>query len=162
VKHLSLTILALLAAVMVSGCGDDNNSASNPTPVTTPAPTPTPTPAPTPAPAPAPAPAEPIAVQNLVLVPETVHRDNTAKATVTLNRAAPAGGVTVDMSSSASTVARVDPKTLQIAEGATTGTIDVRGDARQSNGDVITSNTTVIIEAKINGAGKAAALLVQP
>ncbi len=101
-------------------------------------------------------------MQNLVLVPERVHRDQTAKATVTLNRAAEAGGVTVDMSTSASTIARLDARTMRIAEGATTGTMDVKGDARQTNGQVITSNTTVIIEAKINGVGKAAALLVEP
>ena len=44
----------------------------------------------------------------------------------------------------------------------TTATVDVKGDARDSSGQVITSNTTVIIEAKINGVGKAAALLVEP
>ena len=63
---------------------------------------------------------------------------------------------------SASTIARLDARTLRIAEGGTTGTVDVKGDARQSNGQVITSNTTVIIEAKIGGVGKAAALLVEP
>jgi hypothetical protein len=66
------------------------------------------------------------------------------------------------MSSSASTIAKLDSGTLRIAEGATTGTVDVKGDARQSNGQVITANTTVIIEKKINGVGKAAALLVEP
>ena len=97
-----------------------------------------------------------------MLVPERVHRDETSKATVTLNRAAGAGGVTVDMSTSMSTVARLDARTMQIPEGATTKTMDVKGDARQTNGQVITSNTTVIIEAKISGVGKAAALLVEP
>ena len=155
-KHLSLLILALVMAAVVTGCGDDDNAPSLPTtPTANPSPTPTPTPTPPPA-------AEPLAVQNLVLVPERVHKDQTAKATVTLNRAAAAGGVTVDMSTSASSVARLDARTIQIAEGATTGTVDVKGDARQTNGQVITSNTTVIIEAKINGVGKAAALLVEP
>jgi hypothetical protein len=154
-KHLSLMILALLTAVVVIACGDDDNndSATNPTPIANPAPTPTPTPPPS---------AEPLAVQSLVLVPERVHRDQTAKATVTLNRAAGAGGVTVDMSTSASSIARLDARTMLIAEGATTRTMDVKGDARETNGQVIASNTTVIIEAKINGVGKAAALLVEP
>ena len=57
-KYLSLMILALLTAVVVSGCGDDDNdSASNPTPIGNPAPAPAPTPPPA---------AEPLAVQNLV------------------------------------------------------------------------------------------------
>ena len=155
-KHLSLMTLALLAAVVVAGCGDNDPELPS-TPTATPAPTPAPTPTPTPPPA-----AQPIAVQNLVLVPERVHRNETSKATVTLNRAAEAGGVTVAMSTSASSIARLDGPTMRIAEGATTGTMDVKGDARQSNGQVITSNTTVIIEAKIGGVGKAAALLVEP
>lgn len=157
-KHVSVTILALLTAVALTGC-DSNDSPSTPTPTASPAPAPTPAPTPPPAPAPAP---EPIAVQNLVLVPERVHRDQTAKATVTLNRAADAGGITVAMSTSASSIARLDAPTVRIPEGATTGTVDVKGDARQSNGQVIAANTTVIIEAKINGVGKAAALLVEP
>ena len=157
-NHLSLMILALLTVVVLAGC-DSNDSASSPTPTPAPAPTPAPTPTPTPTPAPTP---EPIAVQTLVLVPERIHRDQTSKATVTLNRAAESGGVTVAMSSSASSIARLDSATLRIAEGATTATVDVKGDARQSNGQVISSNTTVIIEAKINGVRKASALLVEP
>jgi len=96
-----------------------------------------------------------------VITPERVHIDRTAKGTVTLNRAAESGGVVVVLSSSDSDVAKVEPTSLTIPSGSTTATFDVRAFGER-NGRPITENTLVIIEAKINGVGRAAAFTVEP
>jgi hypothetical protein len=96
-----------------------------------------------------------------VITPERAHIDRTARGTVTLNRAAESAGVVVALSSSDSDVAKVEPASLTIPAGSTTATFEVRAFG-QRNGRPISENTLVIIEAKINGVGRAAAFVVEP
>lgn len=102
-----------------------------------------------------------LAVESLVITPERTYVGREAKATVTLNRAADAGGVLVVTSSSNSEVAGVEPRNLTIPAGSRTGTFDIRAFG-ESGGRKITQNTVVIIEAKINGVGKSAGMTVEP
>lgn len=94
--------------------------------------------------------------------PERTVIGRTVKGTVTLNRAADSGGVLVILSSSSNSLAKIEPSTsLNMAAGTTTATFDIRAFGELGSGK-ITQNTVVIIEAKIDGVGKAAALTLEP
>jgi hypothetical protein len=98
---------------------------------------------------------------DLVITPERAKVGNEAKGTVTLSRAAESGGQLVILSSSDSDMARV-PASLTVPAGATTATYDVKALGELSGGLTITTNTLVILEAKINGVGRAAGFVVEP
>ena len=99
-----------------------------------------------------------------VLTPERVRVGGEVVATVTLTRAAEAGGVVIVPQSQFPELASV-PGPYTMAAGATVSTYTVRAFGRTGSGPdatIITSNTSAIIEAKINGVGRAAALVVEP
>jgi len=100
-------------------------------------------------------------VLDLVIVPERQKVNGESTGTVTLSRAAEAGGQLVILSSSDSDMARV-PASMTIPAGATQGTFEVKALGDLGNGNFVTSNTLVIIEAKINGVGRAAGFVVEP
>jgi hypothetical protein len=103
-----------------------------------------------------------MAVVDLVIVPERQQINGESTGTVTLSRAADAGGQVVVLSSSDNDVARV-PTSITVPAGATTATFIVKAAGETSApGGVITSNTLVILEAKINGVGRAAGFVVEP
>jgi hypothetical protein len=98
-----------------------------------------------------------------VVSPERTSIGKTVKGTVTLNRAADAGGVRVVLSTDrSSSIAKIEPSTtLTMAAGTTTATFDVRAFGEVGS-EKIKSATVVIVEAKIDGVGKAAALTIEP
>lgn len=61
-----------------------------------------------------------------------------------------------------SSIAKIEPSTtLNMAAGTTTATFDIRAFGEVGS-DKIKSATVVIVEAKIDGVGKAAALTIEP
>ncbi len=102
-----------------------------------------------------------ITVLDLVISPERAKVNGDARGTVTLSRAAESGGQLVILSSSDSDMARV-PASVTVPAGATTATFEVRALGDLGNGETVRSNTLVILEAKINGVGRAAGFVVEP
>ncbi len=102
-----------------------------------------------------------MAVVDLVAVPERQKIDGESTATVTLSRAADAGGQVVILSNDKNDMVRM-PFTLTIPAGATKGTFVIKALGELGNGNYVTSNTLVIFEAKINGVGRAAGFVVEP
>lgn len=94
----------------------------------------------------------PYTVSNLVLNPTAVTSGASSTGTVTLNAAAPAGGVAVALGSN--NLAASVPATMTVAAGATTGTFTVTTTA-------VSASTPVTITATLNGA-KTAVLTVNP
>ena len=101
-----------------------------------------------------PAPPPPPTLSSLALNPTSVVGGNSSTGTVTLSGAAPAGGATVALSSSNTTVAQV-PSTVAVAAGATSATFTVSTSA-------VASSTTVTISATYSGATGSAPLTVTP
>ena len=83
-----------------------------------------PAPAPSPAPSPSTAPASNVALSAVTVNPTDVVGGNTSTGTVRLTAAAPAGGVTVALSSDNTAVATVPPSVTVVA-GATSATFTV-------------------------------------
>jgi chitodextrinase len=79
----------------------------------------------------------------LNVLPVSVAGGNSALGTVTLTSAAPTGGITITLSSSNTAAANV-PATVTVAAGSTTAQFIIRTAAQ-------TSNTTVGIQATLNG-----------
>lgn len=97
----------------------------------------------------------PVGLLSLALSPNPVVGPGSVTGTVTLECAAPPGGITVALSSTATAVARPDLASLTIPEGSTTGTFPV------STADVSTASTATI-RAAANGTTKSVLLTVQP
>lgn len=97
-----------------------------------------------------------VTIASLSLSPSSVKGRSTASVTgtVTLNAAAPAGGITVTLSSSNTTVASA-PVSVSIAAGKTSGTFKVTHTG-------VTSQTSVTISATATGTTKTATLTVTP
>jgi len=96
----------------------------------------------------------PPTLSSLSLNPTSVTGGNSSTGTVTLSGAAPAGGATVALSSSNTTVART-PSSVTVAAGATTATFTVSTSA-------VAASTTVTISATYSGATRSASLTVTP
>jgi hypothetical protein len=101
-----------------------------------------------------PAPPPPPTLSSLALNPTSVVGGNSSTGTVTLSGAAPAGGATVALSSSNTTVAQV-PSTVAVAAGATSATFTVSTSA-------VAASTAVTISGTYSGATRSASLTVTP
>jgi len=100
-----------------------------------------------------PAPPPPPTLSSLTLSPSSIVGGlQSSTGTVTLSRPAPAGGVTVMLSSSNATVARV-PSSVIVPAGATTATFTV-------NTSAVLVSTSATISASYNGTTRAATLAV--
>src|SRR5205085_7228394 len=98
-----------------------------------------------------PPPAPPAAaLSSLTLNPTSVVGGSPSTGTVTLTAAAPAGGVTVSLSSSKTTVATV-PSSVLVPQGATSKTFTVTTLR-------VTKNTSAVISASYSGVTKTATL----
>src|SRR5467141_3224874 len=95
-----------------------------------------------------------VSLSSLSLNPTTVTGGNSSTGTVTLSGAAPAGGATVALSSSNTTVARTPPS-VTVAAGATSATFTVSTSA-------VAASTTVTISGTYSGATRSASLTVTP
>src|SRR5467141_1801689 len=96
----------------------------------------------------------PVSLSSLSLNPTSVTGGNSSTGTVTLSRAAPAGGATVALSSS-NTAAATVPPSVTVAAGATTATFTVSTSA-------VAASTTVTISGTYSGATRSASLTVTP
>jgi hypothetical protein len=96
----------------------------------------------------------PVSLSSLSLNPTSVTGGNSSTGTVTLSRAAPAGGATVALSSS-NTAAATVPPSVTVAAGATSATFTVSTSA-------VAASTTVTISATYGGATRSASLTVTP
>jgi len=96
----------------------------------------------------------PHTLATLVLTPTTVTGGGVSSGQVSLTGAAPAGGITVSLSSSVAEIASV-PDSIIIAEGATTGKFAIT-----TNDPVILTNVT--IASSYAGTSKSAGLIIQP
>jgi acetyl esterase/lipase len=97
----------------------------------------------------------PVGLLSLALSPNPVVGPGSVTGTVTLECAAPPGGITVTLSSTATAVARPDAPSLTIPAGSSTGTFPV------STADV-SAVSTATIKATANGTNKSVLLTVQP
>jgi hypothetical protein len=95
-----------------------------------------------------------VSLSSFSLNPTSVMGGNSSTGTVTLSGAAPAGGATVALSSSNTTVARA-PSSVTVAAGATSATFTVSTSA-------VAASTTVTITAAYGGATRSASLTVAP
>jgi hypothetical protein len=95
----------------------------------------------------------PNAIKTLTLSPNPVTGPNSVAGMVTLACAAPAGGVAVNLSSSAPSIAQVSSASITIAEGATSANFTV------STADV-TSTGNATIKATALGASKSVRLTI--
>ena len=93
------------------------------------------------------------AIGPLVLTPSTVTGGNASTGTLTLNGPAPAGGITVALSSD-NPVASITPSSVVILEGSKTATFTVTT-------KVVAALTTANIQAVYNGVTQTAPLTVQ-
>jgi LmbE family N-acetylglucosaminyl deacetylase len=94
------------------------------------------------------------ATDGLSLSPPSVLGGDSAQGTVTLANPAPAGGVSVPLSSSNAAVAQV-PASVTVAGGATTATFPVSTSS-------VAARTEVTLSANIGGTKRTAALVVTP
>lgn len=99
-------------------------------------------------------PATPSALATLTLSPKTVIAPATSTGTVTLTAPAPAGGITVLLKSSRTTVATV-PASVTVATGATSAHFTVSTLPRRNN-------ASVSISARYGGITRKATLTVKP
>jgi hypothetical protein len=97
----------------------------------------------------------PIGLQSLALTPNPVVGPGSVTGTVTLECDAPAGGIIVTLSSTATAVARPDIASLTIPAGGRTATFPV------STADV-SAVSTATIRAAANGTTKSVTLTVDP
>jgi hypothetical protein len=97
----------------------------------------------------------PIGLQSLALTPNPVIGPGSVTGTVTLECDAPAGGIAVTLSSTATAIARPDVPGLTIPAGTRTASFPV------STADVSTVSTATI-RATANGTSKSVTLTVQP
>ncbi len=95
-----------------------------------------------------------VTLSSLALNPTSVTGGNSSTGTVTLSGAAPAGGASVALSSSNTTVARV-PSSVTVAAGATSATFTVSTSA-------VSASTAVSISGAYGGVTRSASLTVQP
>ncbi len=159
VRMSAAVVLTASSLLVVAGC-DNDSTAPSAAPSPSPAPAPSPSPAPAPAPAPAPQPTA-IVVLDLVITPERSRVGNPATGRVVLSRAAEGGGQLVILSSSNIDIATV-PGSVTVPAGETSVTFEVKALGEIGGGETVTSNTLVILEAKINGVGRAAGFVVEP
>jgi hypothetical protein len=94
------------------------------------------------------------AADALSVSPSAVIGGKSAQGTVTLANAAPAGGLSVPLSSSNPALAQV-PASVQVPAGATSATFAV-------STSTVTARTTVTLSANINGTARTATLDVTP
>jgi acetyl esterase/lipase len=97
----------------------------------------------------------PVGLLSLSLSPNPVVGPGSVTGTVTLECAAPAGGIAVALSSSATAVAWPNVASLTVPAGSSTGTFTV------STADV-SAVSTATIKASANGTNKSVTLTVQP
>lgn len=97
---------------------------------------------------------KPPGLSSLTLNPTSVAGGSSSTGTVTLNGAAPVGGMVVSLSSSNTAVAQV-PVSVTVPAGATTANFTVTTSA-------VASTTSVTITASLNGVNRPATLKVQP
>jgi hypothetical protein len=97
----------------------------------------------------------PIRAKTLALSPNPVTGGTTVNATVTLECAAPAGGIVVSLSSGNAAVAAPTATSVTIPAGATTGSFGVRTTRPAAA-------TNVSIYAGVYGVRKSATLTVKP
>lgn len=95
----------------------------------------------------------PLRVKTLALSPNPVRGGTTTNATVTLECAAPSGGLVVGLSSNRSATAAPTVSSIVIPAGATIGRFSVRTTA-------VTATTSATIRATTFGVAKDAALTV--
>ena len=95
-----------------------------------------------------------VALSALSMNPASVTGGNSSTGTVTLSGPAPAGGATVALTNSNTTVASV-PSNVTVAAGATTATFTVSTSA-------VAASTTVTISATYGSATRSASLTVTP
>ncbi len=95
-----------------------------------------------------------MAVVDFVLTPDKVKENAEAKATITLSRAADAGGQVVVLSASEEHIVKM-PTTVTVPAGSSTLTFDIRAEEN------LPQRSYVILEAKINGTGRAAGFVVE-
>jgi WD40 repeat protein len=93
-------------------------------------------------------------IKSVQIAPSSVTAGQTSTLTVTLNLAAPTGGLPVTLTSSNTAVAQV-PSPLNIAAGATSATATVTTSA-------VTANTNVTLTATNGGASQSGTLTVTP
>jgi len=96
----------------------------------------------------------PVSLSSFTLNPTSVTGGNSSTGTVTLNEAAPAGGVQVALYSSNTTAARV-PSSVTVAAGTSSATFPVSTSA-------VAASTAVTISASYSGATRSASLTVTP
>ncbi len=94
------------------------------------------------------------AADALSVSPSAVVGGNNAQGTVTLANAAPAGGLSVPLSSSNPAAAQI-PASVQVPAGATSASFPV-------STSTVTARTTVTLSATINGTARTATLDVTP
>jgi len=94
------------------------------------------------------------AADALSVSPSAVVGGNNAQGTVTLANAAPAGGLSVPLSSSNPAAAQI-PASVQVPAGATSASFPVSTSS-------VTARTTVTLSATINGTARTATLDVTP
>lgn len=97
---------------------------------------------------------QPVVVQSIDIAPTSVFNGDSPTGTVTLTSAAPAGGISVTLSSSDTTSATV-PATLSFAAGATKNTFPVTTLE-------VTAPVTVTVTASLNGSSQTAQMTVNP
>ncbi len=98
--------------------------------------------------------AVPAVLASVMLNPSSVTGGNSATGTVTLSKAAPAGGATVSLTSDNTATATV-PASVFIAAGAASATFTVTTTA-------VTATTTANIGASYSGVSQSAALTINP
>ena len=97
----------------------------------------------------------PVALHAFTINPNIVAPGGTGTGTVTLNEAAPAGGVVVTLQSSDTTIATV-PASIKVLQGSTTASFNVTGKA------TVTTKKVATIQASYSGVTKNAFFTVQP
>lgn len=100
-----------------------------------------------------PAPVPPVTPATLTVSPGSVTGGGSATATVTFSAAAPAGGLTVALSSSSP--AATVPASIQLPEGVATASFSISTKS-------VTATTTAIITASLNGGTASSTLTVVP
>lgn len=95
----------------------------------------------------------PTQVSNLACVPASVPAGGTASCTVTLSKAAPAGGAIISLSSSHSLL--TVPASMAVAAGSLSGTFTATAGAA-------TTTQTAVITASVSGASQTTSVSVMP